>query len=102
MRGDPDGYVNEYHPASTTYQAFFPGYPANTKMFRLIGNGRIVLDPAKRLPMHKELNKVLMEEMLEVPILSFSKFQVVSNKLKNHYVAFSDFNPGLRNAYLIK
>ena len=43
-----------------------------------------------------------MDEMLEVPLISFSKFQVVSNKLKNMYVAFSDFNPGLRNAYLIK
>ena len=102
MRGDPDGYVNEYHPASTSYQAWFPGYKGNTKMFRLIGNGRIVLDPAKRLPMYKELNKVLMDEMLEVPLISFSKFQVVSNKLKNMYVAFSDFNPGLRNAYLVK
>ena len=71
-------------------------------MFRLIGNGRIVLDPKKRLPMYQQLNKVLMDEMLQVPLISFSKFQVVSNKLKNMYVAFTDFNPGLRTAYLIK
>jgi len=102
MRGDPDGYVNEYHPASTSYRAWFPGYKGNTKMFRLIGNGRIVLDTKKRLPMYHELDKVLMDEMLEVPLVSFSKFQVVSNRLKNMYVAFSDFNPGLRTAYLIK
>ena len=61
-----------------------------------------MLDPAKRLPMYQELNKILMDEMLQVPLISFSKFQVVSNKLKNMYVAFSDFNPGLRNAYLVK
>jgi len=102
MRGDVDGYVNEYHPASASYRAWFPGYPANKQMFRLIGNGRIVLDTKKRLPMYHQLNKVLMTEMLEVPLISFSKFQVVSNKLKNMYVAFSDFNPGLRNAYLVK
>ena len=42
-----------------------------------------------------------MDEMLEVPLISFSKFQVVSNKLKNMYVAFSDFNPGLRTSYLV-
>jgi peptide/nickel transport system substrate-binding protein len=101
MRGDPDGYTNEYHPASSQYKAWFPGYKGNTKMFRLIGNGRIVLDPKKRLPMYQELNKVLMDEMLQVPLISFSKFQVVSNKLKNMYVAFSDFNPGLRTAYLV-
>src|SRR5262245_61038044 len=102
MRGDPDGYVNEFHPASAQYKAWFPGYKGNTKMCRLIGNGRIVLDTKKRLPMYQELNKVLMDEMLEVPLLAFSKFQVVSNKLKNMYVAFSDFNPGLRTAYLVK
>jgi ABC-type transport system substrate-binding protein len=101
MRGDVDGYVNEYHPASTAYRAWFPGYPANKQMFRLIGNGRIVLDTKKRLPMYHQLDKVLMTEMLEVPLISFSKFQVVSNKLKNMYVAFSDFNPGLRTSYLV-
>ena len=41
MRGDPDGYVNEYHPAS----ASVPGRGSrlqgeSPKMFRLIGNGR--------------------------------------------------------------
>jgi len=102
MRGDVDGYVNEYHPASANYKAWFPGYKGNKQMFRLIGNGRIVLDTKKRLPMYQTLNKVLMDEMLEVPLISFSKFQVVSNKLKNMYVAFSDFNPGLRTSYLVK
>src|SRR5262245_16148393 len=101
MRGDVDGYVNEYHPASASYRAWFPGYKGNTKMFRLIGNGRIVLDAKKRMPMYQSLNKVLMDEMLEIPLISYSKFQVVSNKLKNMYVAFSDFNPGLRTSYLV-
>ena len=93
MRGDPDGYVNEYHPASASLPGVVPRLQGEHQMFRLIGIGRIVLDPAKRLPMYKELDKVLMDEMLEVPLISFSKFQVVSNKLKNMYVAFSDFNP---------
>ena len=45
MRGDVDGYVNEYHPASASVPGVVPrATRANTKMFRLIGNGRIVLD----------------------------------------------------------
>jgi hypothetical protein len=44
---------------------------------------------------------VLLTEVLQVPLVSRSKFQVVSNKLKNMYVAFSDFNPGLRYVYLV-
>ena len=100
MRGDVDGYVAEYHPSSTAYQAWFKGYQGNTAMFRLIGNGRITLDPKKRLPMYQTLDKVLMQEMLEVPLVSVSKWQVVSPRLKNMYVAFTDFNTGLRNAYI--
>jgi peptide/nickel transport system substrate-binding protein len=101
MRGDVDGYVAEFHPAAASFKAWYPEYK-NIPMFRLIGNGRITLDPEKRLPMYQRLNKVLLEEALQVPLVSFSKFQVVSNKLKNMYVAFSDFNPGLRYTYLVK
>jgi peptide/nickel transport system substrate-binding protein len=101
MRGDVDGYVAEFHPAATSFKAWYPEYK-NIQMFRLIGNGRITLDPAKRLPMYQTLNKVLLTEVLQVPLVSVSKFQVVSNKLKNMYVAFSDFNPGLRYGYLVK
>jgi peptide/nickel transport system substrate-binding protein len=100
MRGDVDGYVAEFHPAATAFKAWYPEYK-NIQMFRLIGNGRITLDPAKRLPMYQTLNKVLLTEALQVPLVSRSKFQVVSNKLKNMYVAFSDFNPGLRYVYLV-
>ncbi len=100
MRGDVDGYVAEFHPASTAFKAWYPDYK-NIQMWRLIGNGRITLDPAKRLPMYKKLDKVLLTEVLQVPLVSRSKFQVVSNKLKNMYVAFSDFNPGLRYVYLV-
>ena len=69
-------------------------------MFRLVGNGRIPLDTKKRLPMYQALNKVLMDQMLEIPLVSVSKCQVVNKRLKNMYVAFTDFNPGLRTAYI--
>jgi hypothetical protein len=69
-------------------------------MWRLIGNGRITLDAKKRLPMYQALNKVLMKHQLEVPLVSVSKWQIVSPRLKNMYVAFTDFNTGLRNSYI--
>jgi peptide/nickel transport system substrate-binding protein len=100
MRGDVDGYVAEYHPSSTAYQAWFPGYAGDTQMFRLIGDGRIQLNAKKRLPMYQQLDKILMDQMLEVPLVSVSKWQVVSPRLKNMYVAFTDFDTGLRNVYV--
>jgi len=100
MRGDVDGYVAEYHPAAAAYKVWFSGWKGDPAMWRLIGNGRITLDPKKRLPMYQQLNKVLMGHVLEVPLVSVSKWQVVSPRLKNMYVAFTDFNTGLRNAYV--
>ncbi len=103
MRGDVDGYVAEFNPTGafgkTVYNTWFNGY-TNRKMWRLVGNGRITLDTAKRLPMYHELDRLLMTELLEVPLISVSKYQVMNAKLQDMYVAFTDFNTGLRSAWL--
>jgi peptide/nickel transport system substrate-binding protein len=103
MRGDVDGYVAEFNPTGafgrTVYGTWFSGYK-NAQMWRLVGNGRITLDPKKRMPMYQNLNRVLMTELLEVPLVSVSKYQVVNTKLQDMYVAFTDFNTGLRSAWL--
>jgi len=103
MRGDVDGYVAEFNPTGalgkTVYNAWFNGY-TNKRMWKLVGNGRITLDTKKRLPMYHELDRLLMTELLEVPLVSVNKYQVVNAKLQDMYVAFTDFNTGLvRNAY---
>ena len=51
MRGDVDGYVAEFHPAAPVFKIWYPEYK-NAKAWRGIGNGRIQLDPAKRLPIY--------------------------------------------------
>ena len=102
MRGDVDGYTNEYHPASSQYKAWFPGYKGNTKMFRLIGNGRIVLDTKKRLPMYQELNKVLMDEMLQVPLDLVLEVPGREQQAEEHVRRVHGLQPGSADAYLIK
>jgi peptide/nickel transport system substrate-binding protein len=99
MRGDVDGYTNEYNPANNSYKAWYPAYK-NVKMWRLTGNGFITLDPAKRLKMYKDLQRLLLEEQLQVPLVAVTKFQVVRKRVKNMYVAFSDFNTGLKTAWV--
>jgi peptide/nickel transport system substrate-binding protein len=111
MRGDVDGYVAEFNPVSptgpTVYQKWFTGWNgapggSNPKpIWRLVGNGRITLDTQKRIPMYQKLNKMLIDELVEVPLVSVSKFFVVNKRLKNIYVAFTDFNPALRTAYVV-
>jgi peptide/nickel transport system substrate-binding protein len=103
MRGDVDGYVAEFNPTGafgqTVYNTWFSGY-TNRQMWRLVGNGRITLDTDKRLPIYHKLDQVLLTELLEVPLISVSKYQVVNAKLQDMYVAFTDFNTGLRTAWL--
>jgi peptide/nickel transport system substrate-binding protein len=105
MRGDVDGYVAEYNPSAPVYQQWFKGWQgspgANTKpIWRLVGDGRITLNTAKRLPMYQQLNVDLMDQVVEIGLISVSKFFVVNSRLKNIYVAFTDFNPALRTAYV--
>jgi peptide/nickel transport system substrate-binding protein len=97
MRGDVDGYMAEYNPSSTAYQAWYPIY-RNQRVWRLVGNGRIQLDQKKRLPMYKNAQKLLQNDLPQIPLVAVSKFQVVRSRVQGMYVAFSDFNTGLHTS----
>jgi peptide/nickel transport system substrate-binding protein len=99
MRGDVDGYVAEFHPAAPVFNIWYPEY-RNVKAWRGIGNGRIQLDPAKRVPIYKAAQRELMLNPVQIPLVAIKKYQVVRRRVQNMYVAFSDFNTGLRNVWL--
>ncbi len=101
MRGDVDGYMAEYNPSSTAYRAWYPKYK-NVRVWRLVGNGRIQLDQKKRLPMYKEAQQLLMNDLVQVPLVAVTKYQVVRKRVNNMYVAFSDFNTGLHTSVYVK
>ena len=99
MRGDVDGYVQEFHPASATFKIQTPAY-RNLKAWKYIGNGRIQLDEKKRLPMYKKAQQELWNNPIQMPLVAIRKYQVYNKRVQNMYVAFSDFNTGLRTAWL--
>ncbi len=99
MRGDVDGYVQEFHPASSTFRIQTPAYK-NLKAWRAIGNGRIQLDEAKRLPMYRTAQTALWDNPIQMPLVAIRKYQVATKRVQNMYVSFSDFNLGLRTAWL--
>ena len=96
MRGDVDGYMNEYNPAQAIYRAWYPLWK-NQKVWRLVGNGKITLDQAKRLPMYKQAQVLLQSELPQIGLIQVNKYQVVNKRVQGMYVAFDDFNTGLRN-----
>ena len=101
MRGDVDGYVARVQPDRRVRQDRLQHLVQRLHGTRRCGGSSatagITLDPKKRLPMYQKLNRVLMTELLEVPLVSVSKYQVVNAKLQDMYVAFTDFNTGLRS-----
>jgi peptide/nickel transport system substrate-binding protein len=99
MRGDVDGYVAEFHPAAPVFNIWYPEY-RNVAAWRGIGNGRIQLDPAKRLPIYKAAQRALLLNPVQIPLVAIKKYQVVRTRVNNMYVAFSDFNTGLRTVWL--
>jgi len=99
MRGDVDGYVAEFHPAAPVFKIWYPEYK-NIRAWRGIGNGRIQLDPGKRVPIYQDAQRALMLNPVQIPLVAIKKYQVVRKRVKNMYVAFSDFNTGLRNVWL--
>jgi peptide/nickel transport system substrate-binding protein len=99
MRGDVDGYVAEFHPAAPVFNIWYPEY-RNVRAWRGIGNGRIQLDPAKRVPIYKDAQRALLLNPVQIPLVAIKKYQVVRTRVRNMYVAFSDFNTGLRNVWL--
>ena len=96
MRGDIDGYLAEFHPAAPVYKIWYPEY-RNVKAWRGIGNGRIQLDPDKRLPIYKASQRELLLNPVQIPLVAIKKYQVVRKRVQGMYVAFSDFNTGLRD-----
>jgi hypothetical protein len=50
--------------------------------------------------MYTNLQKILLTELLEIPLIDAYKYQVVNKRLRNMYVSYTDFNPGLRTAWL--
>jgi peptide/nickel transport system substrate-binding protein len=99
MRGDVDGFVQEFHPASATFKIQTPAY-RNIKAWRAIGNGRIQLDDKKRFPMYKTAQEALWDNPIQMPLVAIRKYQVFNKRVQNMYVAFDDFNPGFRTAWL--
>jgi peptide/nickel transport system substrate-binding protein len=96
FRGDVDGYLAEFNPASTLYQAFFKNTQKNVKLWRLIGNSRITFDPKKRLKMVQDAERLMLTDMLQVPLVVPRIYHVVRKNVMNHFVNKSGNNQALR------
>jgi peptide/nickel transport system substrate-binding protein len=96
MRGDVDGYMSEYNPTNAIYGRWYPLWK-NVKVWRAVGNGQITLDPDKRRPLYRQAQILLQNDVPQIGLVQVNKYQVVNKRVQGMYVAFDDFNTGLRN-----
>ena len=52
------------------------------------------------VPIYKAAQRELLLNPVQIPLVAIKKYQVVRKRVQNMYVAFSDFNTGLRNVWL--
>ena len=64
------------------------------------GQGTATSDSAKRKPLYLQMQQMLIDESPHITIAQPYKYQVVRNRVKDMYVAYTDFNGGLREAWV--
>jgi peptide/nickel transport system substrate-binding protein len=99
MRGDPSGYVVDFRPPPNN--PYFTAWK-NDELMKLYDEALVTIDPAKRKPMYRKIQELILEEAPHIYLVQNYKFHVVRSHLKNMYVSFTDFHTGLREAWIEK
>lgn len=97
MRGDPDGFVREYQSLKNSW---FSGWNPPSNLYSLLDQGLQELNQSKRPPIYQEIQKVLLDELVEIPLVNAYNFQAVSSKLRGFYPSYTQFNTALRQSWL--
>ncbi|MCC6945608.1 MAG: ABC transporter substrate-binding protein [Thermomicrobiales bacterium] len=116
MRGDPAHFVIDFRngtPLNNTWFAdggntgtptastFGPGWQS-TAIDELYDAAYAELDPAKRVPMYRELQEMIIDEAPHIYTVQDKRFQVVNKRLTGMYVAYDLTNRPLRYACAVE
>lgn len=100
MRPDINGYVNNFWSGDSLYKVWFEGGWRNEEFDRLFEEGLVMTDQAARRPIYRRLQEIVLTEAPNVYLVQPNKFHIVRNRVKNMYVSFTDFLPGLREVWV--
>ena len=105
MRHDPTGYVNEFGNVHAAQAKLWfddgKGWenPEITSLFQAVS---VNLDQRARVPQIHRIQELALEEAPHVFLAQPYKFTAVRKNVKDMYVSFTDFRPGLRDVWLEK
>jgi peptide/nickel transport system substrate-binding protein len=99
MRGDPSGYFITFRSADDGLYAiqFGDGWKSE-ELDQLYDEALATTDQARRQEIYRQLQELVLDEIPYLYTVQPKKFQVVNNRVSGMYVAYTDFNTGLRQA----
>jgi peptide/nickel transport system substrate-binding protein len=103
MRPDPTRYVNDFgEPSTGAAAAWFKGGEGwkNDEMIELYQQAKIELNSEARHEQIRRIQELVLDEAPHIYTCQPYKFHAVRTELKDMYVAFNDFHPGLRTVWL--
>jgi peptide/nickel transport system substrate-binding protein len=99
MRGDPSGYFVPFRSADDgLYPIQFGDGWQSDEIDQLYDEGLATTDQAERLEIYRRLQELVLDEIPYLYTVQPKKFQVVNRRVSGMYVAYTDFNTGLRQA----
>jgi len=103
MRPDVTRYVNDFgDPAAGVAARWFNNGDGwkNDEMIELYQKALVELNSEERHKQIRRIQEIILDEAPHIYICQPFKFHAVRNNLKDMYVGFNDFHPGLRTVWL--
>lgn len=99
MRGDPSGYLVQFRSSDEgTFPIFYGDGWKSDEFDQLYDESLAITDHAARLDLYRQMQELVLTENPYLYSVQPRKFQVVNRRLTGMYVAYTDFNTGLRQA----
>lgn len=98
MRGDPSGFVVDFRSGTANNVKWFGDGWKNDEFDAAYDAALATSDPAERHTLYHRMQEIVAQEAINLYTVQPKKFQVVRKRLTGMYVAYTDFNPGLRNS----
>jgi peptide/nickel transport system substrate-binding protein len=99
MRGDPSGYLVQFRSSDEgTFPLYYGDGWKSDEFDRLYDQSLETSDEAERHDLFRQMQEIVLAENPYLYTVQSMKFQVVNRRLSGMYVAYTDFNTGLRQA----
>ena len=100
MRGDPDGFVGEFNPKAAIFAKWFTAWQIPAELPKLLNDGVNTFDQGQRKDIYQRAQRILLSELVHIPLVQPIKYQVTRKRVKGWYVSYTDLNPALREAWI--